>query len=95
MTWLESMPGLTTFRATLRRTGSTCSATKTQPEAAFADLLHELVGADLRADRFGDRGVVGGGHSRRRTKQDGGWLLVGGQQPFHGGTQLRVLAGVD
>ena len=31
MTWRLSMPGLMTFRATLRRTGSVCSAMKTVP----------------------------------------------------------------
>src|SRR5579884_874751 len=32
MTWRESMPGLSTFKATLRRTGFCCSAMKTTPK---------------------------------------------------------------
>ena len=35
-----------TFSATLRRTGSVCSATKTDAHAALADLLQQLVRAD-------------------------------------------------
>ena len=49
-----SMPGLMIFRATRRLTGSFCSAMIDHAHAAFADLLQQLVGADLRARLFGD-----------------------------------------
>ena len=52
MTCRVSMPGLMTLSATLRRTGSVCSAMKTTPMPAFADLLQELVRPDLRAGPF-------------------------------------------
>ena len=40
------MPGLMTFSATLRWTGSLLLGHPDQAHAAFADLLHQLVGAD-------------------------------------------------
>ena len=42
------------FRATLRRTGSFWSGHVDDAHAAFADLLMQLVGADLGAGAFGD-----------------------------------------
>ena len=56
-----SMPGLRTFRATLRRTGCVCSAMKTTPKPPFADLLQQLVGADDRARPLGGRVIDRGG----------------------------------
>ena len=44
------------LRATLRRTGWTLLGHEDHAEAAFADLLEELVGADLRPGPFADRG---------------------------------------
>ena len=46
MTSLVSIPSLMIFSATRRRTGFSCSATQTDAEAAFADLLEQLVMAD-------------------------------------------------
>ena len=45
-----SMPGLMTFSATLRRTGSRLLGHEDDADAAFADLLQQLVAADDRAD---------------------------------------------
>ena len=43
------MPGLMIFRATLRRTGCCLLGHEDDAEAAFADLLQQLVRADDRA----------------------------------------------
>ena len=52
-----SMPGLSTFSATLRRTGCGLLGHEDHAEAALADLLQQLVRADDRAGAFGG-GVV-------------------------------------
>ena len=62
---MVSMPSLMILRATRRRTGSVCSAMKTTPAAAFADLLEQLVVADAVAGFLGDGDGVEG-------KVDGG-----------------------
>ncbi len=49
-----SMPGLMTLSATLRRTGCDLLGHVDDAHAPFADLLQQLVGADLRAGTFGD-----------------------------------------
>ena len=49
MTCLVSIPSLMIFRATLRVTGSLLLGHVDHAEAAFADLLEELVAADDRA----------------------------------------------
>ncbi len=50
ITAFVSMPGLMIFRATLRRIGACCSATKDDPHTPFADLLEEFVAANLLAE---------------------------------------------
>jgi hypothetical protein len=54
ITWALSMPGLMTFSATCRFTGSRCSATQTA-HAALAELLHQPIRADADAHLFGRR----------------------------------------
>jgi len=56
MTCLVSMPGLTIFKATLRRIGSTCLGHEDDAETAFADLFEQLVVANDCAGGFGDSG---------------------------------------
>ena len=65
MTCFVSMPGLMTFRATLRRTGCGLLGDVDDAHAPLADLLHQLVGADDRAGAFGLRGdgIEGGERS--------------------------------
>ncbi len=52
-----SMPGLSTFRATSRRTGSGLLGHEDHPESALADLLQQLVRADDSAGPLG-RGFI-------------------------------------
>ena len=60
ITCCVSMPGLMIFRATLRRTGSRLLGQVDDAHAALADLLQQLVGADLRT------------HVRAAVQSDGG-----------------------
>ena len=68
ITCFVSIPGLMTFRATLRRTGCSLLGDVDDAHAPLADLLHQLVGADDRAgplhDEFVDgcTGLGGRGH---------------------------------
>ena len=50
-----SMPGLMILSATRRRTGCLLLGHEDDAEAAFADLLQQLVGADDRARLLGNR----------------------------------------
>ena len=52
-TALESMPGLITFKATLRRSGFSCSADVDDSHATLADQLAELVRANGRTEQPG------------------------------------------
>jgi hypothetical protein len=46
------MPGLMTFTATLRETGSFLLSHVNDAKAALADLFTQFIGADLLANRF-------------------------------------------
>ena len=72
------MPGLITFRATLRRTGCGLLGHEDDAEAALADLLQQLVRADDRAGAFGDRPVVDGDDRRGGGRlQEAAGLVAG------------------
>ena len=58
-TCLVSIPGLMTFRATLRRTGCGLLGHVDDAHAPLADLLQQLVGADDRAGPSATGGVAG------------------------------------
>ena len=79
------------FRATFRRTGSRCDGQVHDAHAAFADLLQQLVGTDLRAGAFCEVR-----HVRRGRQRDGGGfqestkVLPGFQKRLHLGTQFRA-----
>ena len=58
MTCRVSMPGLMTLSATLPLDRLLLLGHEDQAEAAFADLLQQLVGADHRAGLLSDGGIV-------------------------------------
>ena len=93
MTCFVSMPGLMTFSATLRFTGSDLLGDEDQAEAAFADLLPQNVGPDPRPGLFGDRRVIDRAANRFGwgfEKLGGG--VVGFEQAIHFSPQLGVAA---
>jgi hypothetical protein len=63
-------------------------------EAAFADLLQELVGADNGARALGDRVIDGGGHLQRGSGrlQEAACSFVPGEQSVHLLAQVQVTA---
>ena len=61
-------------------------------EAAFADLLQELVGADQRADVFFDRADVFTGAARLRPSEKAARISVCLQQSLHMPSQVGVAA---
>ena len=62
MTWRLSMPGLMTFRATLRRTGCGLLGHVDGAHAPLADLLQQLVRADRRTGALRARPRSAGPH---------------------------------
>ena len=72
------MPGLMTFRATLRRTGCVLLGHEDDAHAALADLLQQLVGADdragpLRRSAAGRSSAVGAGGGGSRKLPASSW----------------------
>ena len=93
-TWRVSMPGLRTFRATLRRTGCGLLGHEDDAEAALADLLQQLVRPDHRARAVADGRQVDGrrpgpgrGASRKLPIS-----RLGREEPFDARPQGRVAA---
>ena len=87
------MPGLMTLSATLRRTGSRLLGHEDDAQAAFADLLQQLVGADCVRRAWSTAGCVG----CDRQTSDGGFeeaagFVVGDKQVLYAVTQGRVAA---
>ena len=90
-----SMPGLMTFRATLPPQRVLLLGHVDQAHAPFADLLHQLVGADRRAGSFRG-GLVDGGIADRRAPEELAGVLMGLQQLLDTAAQLGLaLACID
>ena len=96
-TCFVSMPGLMTFRATLRRTGCDLLGDVDDAHAPLADLLPQLVGADDRAGAFGDRAAARPRSRRGRGRRLRGSLAlaVGPEQGARRGRRRRVIAPAD
>ena len=85
-----SMPGLMIFSATRRSTGSFLLGHVDHAHAPFADLLQQLVGADLRAGLFEGGLVERGKEGVGGCVHDAAPAVVGLQQTFHLPPQLRI-----
>ena len=91
MTCRLSMPGLMILRATVRCDRLGLLGHIDHAHAAFADLLEQLVGADLRAGALGER-LVGGSVVPPAAAQELAGLVVGRQQLLDPRPQLAIAA---